>query len=452
MENTPHTTSAPATTTTTTTTAAAADTAPVTPNPHSTLPTSIPQTQAQNPLPAQIYAQTPTQPQLPTLSFREKLDAGEEHWLWKLSLRILLLVVAVIGTGCVGWAVQTAQSEYYGYFEDDQYFLSWALITFGISIVWTLICILVLLLRRPPRPVHPGVAVGMDLILWLAYIPTTLFAVAACITVLHYGTDDFFSNGSSSYYNQAANGTWVYNPTGYGAQRACDSNSTSTTTSSSRSRYNSYLVPPFATCAEQDAWVNALWAAGKRRVRVELTGVVCQGLAFILHFALFVWACVDTHRRNKRKTSGDAEKLAADIIGRMVRDGAIIQPPGMARMQGGYQQLGQGQGYQGGWQQQQQPYTVHYGPPPPLPQQQQQQLLNQQHPVMRGARGPAAPVHQIVEHYGNEKGGRGLGGPGPVSRTPPSPLSPLPSPPPPQQQQTQVAEHYNEKAAPGHAI
>lgn len=196
-----------------------------------------------------------------------------------------------------------------------------------------------LLLRRPPRPVHPGVAVGLDLILWLAYIPTTMFAALACVGILSFGADGFINKYSSDgFYTQSSNGTWVYNATEYmleyGRARTCNSSS------SSSSYYSSSYEPHFTNCAEEDAFVNALWTASKHRANVVLCGTVCQGLAFLIHFMLFVWACVDTHRRNKRKTSVDAEKLAADIIGRMVRDGAIVQSPGAAyRMQGRYEQI-----------------------------------------------------------------------------------------------------------------
>jgi hypothetical protein len=285
----------------------------------------------------------------------------------------------------------------------------------------------------------------MDLILWLAYIPTTMFAALACVALVEFGANGFINKYSSDgYYTQASNGTWVYNATEYmleyGQARSCNSSST---------YYSSYYSrPQFDTCEEQDAFVNSLWQASKKRAGVVLTGTVCQGLVFLLHFMLFVWACVDTHRRNKRKTNVDAEKLAADIIGRMVREGAIVNPPGQAyQMQGRYQQLPnqpqgqyQSQQWHAGQNSAPNAYTVHQGPPPMMQQQQQQQQ-----PVMRGAlptpSRSTAPIPQITEHYapsGNEKG-TGLSGPGPTA-----PVSPL-------------VEHYgmSEKApaaGPAHAL
>jgi hypothetical protein len=264
----------------------------------------------------------------------------------------------------------------------------------------------------------------MDLILWLAYIFTTGLAALACVALVQFGADGFINKDiSDGYYTQYPNGTWVYNATeyaqSYNTARTCNG-------SSSRSySYYSYSLPSFDNCEQQDAFVNLLWTSTKHRASVVLTGTVCQGLAFLLHFMLFVWACVDTHRRNKKKTNVDAEKLAADIIGRMVRDGAIVHPPGHAQpMQGRYQQLPNHgpqtylqqpwyDGQRAGNGQPAQAYTVHQGPPPPLP--------TQVHPAMRGAaQGPPSrappPLPSITEHYApavNEKG-QGLGGPGPV--------------------------------------
>jgi hypothetical protein len=95
----------------------------------------------------------------------------------------------------------------------------------------------------------------------------------------------------------------------YGETRDCNSD------------FNNY---GFHSCAEEDAYVNALWNARNKRVKVVTTGVVCQFVGLALHLALFIWACVDTHRRNKRKLSKDAEKLATDIVMNMIRNGAVV--------------------------------------------------------------------------------------------------------------------------------
>ncbi|ORY10982.1 hypothetical protein BCR34DRAFT_601736 [Clohesyomyces aquaticus] len=253
-------------------------------------------------------------------TYRERLDAGEQHWRWKSSLRAILIVIGLIGLGCMAWATKTAQQTNYAYELDDAYLVPWSLITFTLTIIWCVIVLLVLCLRQPPRPVHPGVAVGLDLVLWLAYIPTAMFALIAYLNVTGFGSDGYISSYSSSgHYEQAPNGTWVFEfSSNYpDSTRSCDGG---------RSSYW-YGDNGFTSCAQEDAFVNALWQSKNYRANVEVVGVVCQFIALLLHFILFVWACVDTNRRNSRAVNKDAEKLAAEIVMNMVRSGAIIQNP-----------------------------------------------------------------------------------------------------------------------------
>jgi hypothetical protein len=266
--------------------------------------------------------------------------------VWKLGLRVSCVVLAIIGIGCMGWAVATSPPYGpYTYELSDQLTLSWTLITFGVSAIWCSICILVLLIRK--RPCHPGVAVGMDLLLWLAFIPTAMLALMGVISIARFGIDGEIGRYSSyGSYELAINGTWIWNATEYDTyfqnSRDCSLDGSYT------KQYNDY---GFDSCEEEDAYVNALWAAKPNRMRVEITGTVCQFLGFFLHFALFVWACVDTHRRNRRKVSRDAERLAGDIVMKMVRSGAVIPPQNQPA--GPYQQIPdayqRGAPYGGGW-------------------------------------------------------------------------------------------------------
>lgn len=309
----------------------------VSPDPSTPASTSIPTSNtatntnatptAPMPTPApRVVAPTTAMPGgLPTVlnasrGFRQKLDAGERHWRWKVALRAFLIIVGIVGIGCVGFATAVARSEKlsYEYGFDDEWALSWCLITFAISVVWCAIVVLVLLIRK--APVHPGVAVSVDLILWLAYIPTALFAIVAVLSVISWGENGRIYSYSSSGgdYLQASNGTWVWNATQYSSSRNtvrdCDS----------RSSYSSYS---FKNCEEQDAYINAIWESKGHRAGIEIAGVVCQFIGLVFHLGLFIWACVDTYYRNSKKVSKDAEQLAADIVMNMVKSGAIIPAP-----------------------------------------------------------------------------------------------------------------------------
>ena len=73
--------------------------------------------------------------------------------------------------------------------------------------IWCAIVVLILLLRR--IPVHPGVEVGIDLILWLAFAILASFTILAAVDLVDYQSDDD-SGSDSGYYTTAANGSSVY--------------------------------------------------------------------------------------------------------------------------------------------------------------------------------------------------------------------------------------------------
>jgi hypothetical protein len=301
-------------------------------------------------------------------SFNDKLNAAERYWKFKIAGYTICLIVGLIGVGCFGWATSTSLSDHteFSYNYDTSWSMPWPLITFSISVVWSFIVAAVTLLRK--RPVHPGLRVSMDLLLWLGYIGTVMLALYSFISIRdwgRYGSIDsfYYSSSSDGQYELASNGTWIWD------QPSSSSSLYSSTTyprdCTRPSRYSYYDAAPFASCAEQDAYVNKMWADKPHRMDVVLTGVVCQFINLILHFALFVWACVDTSQRNRTKVSKDAEKIAAGIVEKMIQNGALIRPPPQSYappQQYAYPQ----QGYQMPMQQQQYMY-------PQMQQQQQQQ-------------------------------------------------------------------------------
>ena len=398
-------------------TTAPAPNAPVTTDP-STVPTQV------NPI-------QPTSADLEPPTYNEQLNAVDRYWKFKMALAIALILSGIIGIGCIGWAVSTAKalpSDYaYGY--DSTWSLPWGLITFSISVVWCFLCIMLFVIRK--RPVHPGVRVTMDLLLWLGFLVTALFALVALFDLLQwgeYGTLDDSSFYSSRYgdYVLKSNNTWVWESnsedSGITYPRTCNG-------SSSSSSYWYYETPPFANCAEMDAYVNALWHAKPNRARVELTGIVCQFLNLVLHFALFVWACVDTHKHRRSKVSKDAEMLAAGIVEKMVQNGTVIPSARQANVrasgwQGTYQNLpsgpnsarpsnsfsgqGQGQGTAYPLQPQHPTYVqqiaalqmgnykhkIEEGPLPPLPARPPQQQQAQAGPSNEKAGGVASSYYE----------------------------------------------------------
>ncbi|KAF2686797.1 hypothetical protein K458DRAFT_416140 [Lentithecium fluviatile CBS 122367] len=354
----------------------------------------VQQLQATQTQPAAI----PTNPESQTL--REKLNAGDAHWQWKIGMRAILVIVGIIGIGCAAWTLVNfgPGKNPWQYELEDAWAMPWTLITFCISVVWSFVCIIVFFLRRPNAPVHPGAQVGMDLVLWLAFIPTALFAVVAVISVASLGVNGqiggsrWMSSSQGYYYYIESNNTWAWNASDsgsyssyYGYMRDCMRNDTS---------YSSYSYGRiFTNCTEEDIYVNYLWTGKSHRFSTELAATVCQFLGLLFHFVLFVWACVDTHRRNSRKVGKDAEKMAAEIVMKMVQSGAIIPAPGPAHMRSMPGQMP--------------PHMMHQGQIPPH---MMQQMFPQQYPQQHYGhfapqpQPPTTSIQPTVASSSNEKG------------------------------------------------
>lgn len=354
---------------------------------------------------AALPTTTNTDPEAPK-NLNDKLNNVDRYWKFKGAIQLVAIIIGLIGIGTIGWCVSTTpfnDNLTYGW---DEYWTLWpSLVTFAVSVIWCAACILFLVVKK--RGIHPGLRVALELLLWLSFIVTALFAMVSLFEIRQWGEYGDLSSSSYSYsssyggYELQPNNTWVWEPPKdtssssnnypYGDDststisttytRPCDRNSSST--------YSSYSSSYFSSCAEQDAYVNKLWAEKPHRESVELTGVVCQWFLMVLHFTLFVWACVDCHRYNRSKTSKDAEKIAANIVQTMITNGAIVPPPGQAHLRpmapwGNNQQMGyyqlpqQGQAY---------PMMNMY------PQGQQQQYQ----PQMSGAAGAVAQSNEKGE-------------------------------------------------------
>ncbi|KAF1847761.1 uncharacterized protein K460DRAFT_275606 [Cucurbitaria berberidis CBS 394.84] len=320
--------------------------------------------------------------QIPTserpVSFNEKLNTGDRYWKFKSALQTILIITGFIGVGCIGWSMSTT-SLMSDSLDWPSTLAMWPeLLTFCISIVWCAVCILVFVLRK--KPVHPGTRVALELLLWLGFVATALFVLLLwrSATEWHSRSDITYAPYDRGNYELANNGTWVWEP--YHSRSSDDSDVSSVRGCDNNNTYSRNI---FTNCAEQDAYMNKLWREKPHRANVLLTAVVCQFFGLVLHFALFVWACVDTNHYNRNKVSKDAEKLAAGIVQTMIDRGAILPPPGQAYTQpaggqGMYYQLPPQQAY---------PLATMY--PQRIPGQHEQMAPGQYRAASPAAPGPA---------------------------------------------------------------
>jgi len=243
-------------------------------------------------------------------SFRAALHDGERYWAWKLALRVTSIVFALISVGCIAWALSPVNE-----FSDYFYVIPWELIPLGISIIWNVANIIVLFVRK--RPIHPGANVGMDLVLWLGLIVTSLFAIIAVIEEVQWTADNYDSSEVNSLnYIQLPNGTYGYID-GHYAEAPNGTEYFVTGNSSDPIACGGY-----DSCAEQYQVVNAHHRLGI----VEAIGVAFGFAVLLLHFILFVRACIDTHKRRSGKLDKRAQRIAQNIVAEMTERGVLPQP------------------------------------------------------------------------------------------------------------------------------
>ncbi|MCJ1401000.1 hypothetical protein MMC11_004212 [Xylographa trunciseda] len=244
-------------------------------------------------------------------TFRAALHDGERYWAWKLALRATAIVFALVSVGCFAWASSPANESLSNFF----YFVPWEFIPLGVSIIWNVANVIVLFARK--RPIHPGANVGMDLVLWLGLLAASLSAVVAVLQEVQWTSNYFeFSDINSLNYIQLPNGTYGYVDGHY--TEAPNGTEYYVTGDSS----DPVACGGYYDCDLQSRHVNRHHTLGI----VEAVGVAFSFVVLLLHFTLFVWACVDTHRRRSRKLDKRAHKIAQNIIAEMTQRGTLPQP------------------------------------------------------------------------------------------------------------------------------
>ncbi|MCJ1387276.1 hypothetical protein MMC18_000116 [Xylographa bjoerkii] len=244
-------------------------------------------------------------------TFRAALRDGERYWAWKLALRVIAIVFALVSVGCLAWASSPVNE----FFSENFYLIPWEFIPLGASIIWNFANVVVLFVRK--RPMHPGANVGMDLVLWLGLIVTSLFAIIAAIQEVQWTADNYDSvEVNSLNYIQLPNGTYGYVDGHY--TEAPNGTEYFVTGNSS----DPVACGGYDSCAQQFQIMNEHHTLGI----VEAVGVAFSFAVLLLHFALFVWACIDTHQRRSGKLDKRAHRIAQNIIAEMTERGVLPQP------------------------------------------------------------------------------------------------------------------------------
>ncbi|MCJ1333953.1 hypothetical protein MMC10_010660 [Thelotrema lepadinum] len=182
----------------------------------------------------------------------------ETHWRMKIGMRSLALLFTLISIATAGYA----------------WFICYLLfLPLGLSLIWNLANIIRRMTAR--TPVHPGANVGLDLIIWGLFFIILIITYLAAAGILYLSTH----SGELSSYN----GSYWYS---YVGTDNSGSSSSSTTTCNNG---DCYSYAKRATTVD--------FSSLKKYGGVAVASCVFATLSFLLHFILFVFACVDTHRR-----------------------------------------------------------------------------------------------------------------------------------------------------------
>ena len=147
-----------------------------------------------------------------TLLSHRALHDADATYAWKLVFRLLAFVFGIIGIGSIGWAFNyhpmpqlppssdtsttTQASQNISYFYDDKIYLPWSFISLSASVLWNSANVGVLLARKG-QGIHPGANVGCDLVLWMAFLVTGVYALFGAFSVNGYWTGSYYPNGGA---------------------------------------------------------------------------------------------------------------------------------------------------------------------------------------------------------------------------------------------------------------
>ncbi|KAK7536221.1 uncharacterized protein J3D65DRAFT_409128 [Phyllosticta citribraziliensis] len=222
-------------------------------------------------------------------------NTAEPHLLWKVALRTCSNIVSAVGFVTLVWAASNAR-RHHGHDWLDNSSIGVAAIPFAFSLVFNTVVLTAASLhlrRRVSSPLHPFVSITADLLLWMSLVIVALIAYLAALDVAY------------------VTGETTTTPPGDNSNSAADS--------SAADRH-----------AQQHVRQPLYYVSGS---------LACAATA--LHFALFVWGCVDARQcrssssARPASSSGStyshasydeaafAEERARQLVGEMVRTGRL---------------------------------------------------------------------------------------------------------------------------------
>ncbi|MCJ1303697.1 hypothetical protein MMC08_006507 [Hypocenomyce scalaris] len=209
---------------------------------------------------------------------RRRLYEGDAKWPVKIILRAIATFFAFLAMILFAVATSLENQNFIDLDGPGDWTDGMTLAPIMLSLLYNPIVICILLFVRRGRAIHPGWHVAADLIIWGLCIPSIIFAVAGGLF-------------------------WAWEPTQYYADGTvnCDF-------------YNQFSRP----C------LPVLYTIGG----TEIAGIVFLFLIFVIHFTLFVFACIDTKKWRRAAKRAKQERYNIELqYHRSPEEHLAHQPP-----------------------------------------------------------------------------------------------------------------------------
>ncbi|MCJ1336322.1 hypothetical protein MMC09_001598 [Bachmanniomyces sp. S44760] len=191
-----------------------------------------------------------------TLETRRRLADSDPKWPAKAILRLIGIPFAFLAMCFFAASISYTNANFINTAGNGDWTDGLALAPIMLSLIYNPVVLVLLFIVRRGKHIHPGWSVGAELVIWGLCIPAMLYAVAGGMFWLWQSqsvTDDDGNVDCGFFFNE-----WA---------RQCN---------------------PIA------------YTIGN----LEIAGIVFLFLIFVIHFTLFVFACIDTHKwRMADKTS-----------------------------------------------------------------------------------------------------------------------------------------------------
>ncbi|KAL9013566.1 MAG: hypothetical protein Q9173_001755, partial [Seirophora scorigena] len=120
-------------------------------------------------------------------------NGGGPRRLWRLAMRVVAAVTALMGSGCTAWMLYQLRrwkiEHPEGDYQADEFILAWLVLTLALSALASITAILTSTLSRSKTPIVPPTAtLATDVLLALSLLASGIWLILAATTTIDGNT------------------------------------------------------------------------------------------------------------------------------------------------------------------------------------------------------------------------------------------------------------------------